>query len=104
VYTSNYFILSSTFLKTRLKLFSGPRAHPSGVCPGRAYEAILVRRALAKASALYVSCEAEGPRVEQMSRFRERQAEAGLAELVSDLTVYTREDIPRLVELIERRL
>jgi hypothetical protein len=39
-----------------------------------------------------------------MSRFRERQAEAGLAELVSDLTVYTREDISRLVELIERRL
>jgi molybdopterin-guanine dinucleotide biosynthesis protein len=62
------------------------------------------RRALAKASALYVSCEGDVDDEERMRRFREWQAEAGLSELISDLAVYTREDIPRLVKLIEGRL
>ena len=62
------------------------------------------RRALAKASALYVSCEGDGDDEERMRRFREWQAGAGLSELISGLAVYTREDIPRLVNLIEGRL
>lgn len=57
------------------------------------------RRALAKASALYVSCEGvedEG----SMRRFVEWQEAAGLSEVISELPTYTREDIPRLVAQI----
>jgi molybdopterin-guanine dinucleotide biosynthesis protein len=57
------------------------------------------RRALAKASALYVSSEGvDGG--DDMRRFVEWQESAGLSEIISGLPVYTREDIPRLVSLI----
>jgi molybdopterin-guanine dinucleotide biosynthesis protein len=58
------------------------------------------RRALAKASALYVSCEGEGNDEGEMRRFAEWQASAGLSKAIDGLPVYTREDIPRLAALI----
>jgi molybdopterin-guanine dinucleotide biosynthesis protein len=58
------------------------------------------RRALAKASALYVSSEGEGNGREDMRRFVEWQESEGLSEVISGLPVYTREDIPRLAALI----
>lgn len=58
------------------------------------------RRALAKASALYVSSEGGGNDREEMRRFAEWQESAGLSEVISGLPIYTREDIPRLVALI----
>jgi len=59
------------------------------------------RRALAKASALYVSSEREGNGEDEMRRFAEWQESEGLSEVISGLPVYTREDIPRLAALIE---
>jgi molybdopterin-guanine dinucleotide biosynthesis protein len=58
------------------------------------------RRALAKASALYVSLEGDARDEESMRRFVEWQEEAGLSGVISELTEYTREDIPRLVAQI----
>lgn len=58
------------------------------------------RRALAKASALYVSCEGDGTDERVMRRFVEWQDAEGLKGVVSELPSYTREDIPRLVALI----
>ena len=58
------------------------------------------RRALPKASALYVSCEGEGNDGVCMRRFREWQEAEGLSEIISGLNIYTREDIPRLAALI----
>ena len=59
------------------------------------------RRALSKASAMYVSSELNGNYEDDMRRFVEWQGTAGLSEVVSGLPVYTREDIPRLVALID---
>jgi molybdopterin-guanine dinucleotide biosynthesis protein len=58
------------------------------------------RRALPKASALYVSCEGEGNDDGHMRSFGEWQEAEGLSGIISCLNVYTREDIPRLVALI----
>lgn len=58
------------------------------------------RRALSKASALYVSSEGEGNDEEEMRRFAEWQETAGLSKAISGLPVYTRVDIPRLAALI----
>lgn len=58
------------------------------------------RRALAKASALYVSCEGEGNDEDEMRRFVEWQESAGLSKVISGLPAYTREDIPRLASFI----
>jgi hypothetical protein len=58
------------------------------------------RRALPKASALYVSCEGEGNDDGRMRSFRVWQEAEGLSGIISGLNVYTREDIPRLVALI----
>jgi len=58
------------------------------------------RRALAKASALYVSSEGGGNDEDEMRRFVEWQESEGLSKVTSGLAVYTREDIPRLVALI----
>lgn len=58
------------------------------------------RRALGKASALYVSCETDKTDERSMRRFVEWQAAAGLSGVTSGLPVYTREDIPRLATLI----
>jgi molybdopterin-guanine dinucleotide biosynthesis protein len=58
------------------------------------------RRALAKASGLYVSCEGDVEDVGSMRRFVEWQETAGLSGVISQLPAYTREDIPRLVALI----
>lgn len=55
------------------------------------------RRALPKASALYLSSETEGSGESDMRRFVEWQESAGLSKAMSSLPVYTREDIPRLV-------
>ena len=55
------------------------------------------RRALPKASALYVSGEAADAAL--MGRFGEWQAREGISEIISRLPVYTREDLPRLVSL-----
>lgn len=56
------------------------------------------RRALPKASALYLS--GDGADAETMRRFAEWQEREGLSELTSRLPVYTPGDAPRLVELI----
>jgi molybdopterin-guanine dinucleotide biosynthesis protein len=58
------------------------------------------RRALAKASALYVSLEGGVRDEESMRRFVEWQTGVGLSGVISGLTEYTREDIPRLVAQI----
>ena len=58
------------------------------------------RRALTKASALYVSLEGGARDDGCMRRFEEWQESAGLSEVLSGLNVYTREDIPRLAALI----
>lgn len=58
------------------------------------------RRALARASALYVSSEGEGGGGEDTRRFVEWQKSAGLSKAISGLPAYTREDIPRLAALI----
>jgi molybdopterin-guanine dinucleotide biosynthesis protein len=58
------------------------------------------RRALPKVSALYLSCEGKARDDVSMRRFREWQEAEGLSEILSGLPVYTREDLPRLVELI----
>jgi hypothetical protein len=58
------------------------------------------RRALPRASALYLSSETEGNDEEEMRRFAVWQESAGLSKVISGLPVYTREDIPRLVALI----
>jgi molybdopterin-guanine dinucleotide biosynthesis protein len=58
------------------------------------------RRALAKASALYVSLEGSVRDEGDMRRFVEWQEAAGLSGAISELPVYTREDIPRLIALI----
>jgi hypothetical protein len=58
------------------------------------------RRALAKASALYVSLEGDARDEESMRRFVEWQEEAGLSGVISALPTYMREDIPRLVAQI----
>ncbi len=58
------------------------------------------RRALKKASALYVSCEGDKTDGRDMRRFVEWQETSGLYGVISELPVYTREDIPRLVQLI----
>lgn len=57
------------------------------------------RRALSKASALYVSSESDGR--EDARRFAEWQESQGLSEVISGLPVYTREDIPRIAALIK---
>jgi hypothetical protein len=58
------------------------------------------RRALRKASALYLSREDDLKDEEEMRRFVEWQESEGLSGVVSELPVYTREDIPRLAALI----
>ena len=58
------------------------------------------RRALKKASALYLSSEGESPDAGRMRRFAEWHEAEGLTGVVSGLRVYTREEIPRLVALI----
>jgi molybdopterin-guanine dinucleotide biosynthesis protein len=58
------------------------------------------RRALAKASALYVSSEGDIQDERSIQLFREWQESAGLSGVISGLPVYTRADIPRLVALI----
>ena len=58
------------------------------------------RRALPKASALYLSCEGDARDDGSMRRFREWQEVEGLSDVLSGLPVYRREDLPRLVELI----
>jgi len=58
------------------------------------------RRALKKASALYVSCEGDKSDEEGMRRFVEWQETSGLYGVISELPIYTREDIPRLARLI----
>jgi molybdopterin-guanine dinucleotide biosynthesis protein len=58
------------------------------------------RRALSKASALYVSSEVDWSDEDDMRRFAEWQESAGLSEVVRRLPVYTRADIARLAALI----
>jgi molybdopterin-guanine dinucleotide biosynthesis protein len=55
------------------------------------------RRALAKASALYLSSEGDE---RSMRRFFEWQESEGLSKVISPLPAYTREDIPRLAALM----
>jgi hypothetical protein len=56
------------------------------------------RRALPKASALYVSGETADAAL--AARFREWQGREGISDIVSRLPVYARVDVPRLVSLI----
>jgi molybdopterin-guanine dinucleotide biosynthesis protein len=58
------------------------------------------RRALAKASALYLSSEGDAHDERGMRRFAEWQESEGLSKVISPLPVYTREDIPRLAALM----
>lgn len=58
------------------------------------------RRALGKASALYLSCEGDEGDEQSIRRFAEWQKISGLSGIISELPIYTREDIPRLVTSI----
>ncbi|MBC7931610.1 MAG: hypothetical protein H7Z38_13705 [Rubrivivax sp.] len=58
------------------------------------------RRALAKASAIYLSDGEEGIDASVRLRFDEWQRQAGLGEVFATLPVYTRESLPRLVARI----
>lgn len=58
------------------------------------------RRALSKASAIYLSDGEEGIDASVRSRFDEWQRQAGLGEAFATLPIYTRENLPRLVARI----
>jgi len=58
------------------------------------------RRALPKASALYLSDAGRGIDPSSLARFEEWWLSAGLAEVAPGLPVYTRESLPRLVSAI----
>jgi len=58
------------------------------------------RRALAKASAIYLSDVEEGIDASVRLRFDEWQRQAGLDEIFATLPIYTRESLPQLVARI----